>query len=233
MTALIANMIGRNESGKYLHQVLNRLRDQVDIIVFTDDCSDDDTLEIAKSYGAVTFEMSEPTFRINEGRLRQKSWDNLTTVVPESDCFVLAIDCDEELFETKYELRDLISQKNYDVISIEFFHMWNENQFRIDQAWRPHPSSRLFRFYPNGQFLDRQLACGSEPTYIQPLIRNGSYLRDSGLLMKHLSYIKDEDKKDKHNRYMELDGGAFHNNAHILSIMDENPTLIDWMWRSV
>jgi hypothetical protein len=46
--------------------------------------------------------------------------------------------------------------------------------------------------------------------------------------MKHLSYIKDEDKKAKFDRYMKLDGGAFHANNHILSIMDEDPVLVDW-----
>lgn len=227
---IVANVVGRNESESYLTQVLTRLKSQVDMIVFTDDCSDDSTPDIAASLGAKVFQMPEPTFRVNEGRLRQQSWNNLQTVIPTEDCFILAIDCDEQLYATRYTLEEIACQDNYQVINIEFYHMWNETHFRIDKAWRPHPSSRLFRYYPGGQFLDRQLACGSEPTYIQPLIRSGSYLRDSGLSMKHLSYVKDVDKKAKYDRYMALDGGAFHANAHIISIMDQEPELIEWRW---
>lgn len=227
---IIANMIGRNEANSYLKPVLERLSKQVDLIVFTDDASDDDTPEIAESYGAKVFRMPEPTFRVHEGRIREQSWQNLESVLPSQDAFILAIDCDEQLFETRYELRDLVKQDNYWVINIEFYHMWNETQFRVDKAWRPHQSTRLFRYMPDGHFLDRQLACGSEPTYVQQLIRSGLYLRESGLAMKHLSYIRDEDKKAKFQRYSEIDGGAFHANDHILSIMDSNPSLYDFPW---
>jgi len=227
---IIANMIGRNESDKYLHRVLGRLRTQVDTIVFTDDCSDDDTAEIAASYDAHVFKMNQPTFKVHEGALRQQSWINLESVLDGDDYFVLAIDCDEMLYETTVSLEDLAQQDRYPVISIEFYHMWNENQFRIDKAWKPHPSTRFFRYFPGGTFAQRQLACGSEPTYVPDLARRGQFMADSGLVMKHLSYIEDADKKDKYDRYMALDGGAFHANTHIQSIMDENPVLADWKW---
>lgn len=227
---IVANMIGRNEAESYLVPVLERLSKQVDMIVFTDDKSEDDTPNIAERFGARVFQMPEPTFSNNEGRIRQQSWENLQTVIPTEDCFILAIDCDEMLYQTRYTLEQLALQDSYQVINIEFFHMWNEDQFRVDKAWRPHPSSRMFKYLPGGNFLDRQLACGSEPTYVQQLIRSGLFLKDSGLCMKHLSYIKDDDKKSKFDRYMKLDGGAFHANAHILSIMDEDPQLIDWAW---
>ena len=37
-----------------------------------------------------------------------------------------------------------------------------------------------------------------------------------------------EDKKAKFERYSSLDGGEFHQLAHINSIVDENPVLINW-----
>ena len=46
--------------------------------------------------------------------------------------------------------------------------------------------------------------------------------------MKHLGYVKDEDKISKHQRYSTLDGGEFHALDHINSIVDPNPVLIDW-----
>jgi glycosyltransferase involved in cell wall biosynthesis len=50
---IIAQMVGRNESSKYLKDVLKRIRDQADLIIFTDDCSDDNTAEIAGQYAEV------------------------------------------------------------------------------------------------------------------------------------------------------------------------------------
>ena len=58
---IIAQMVGRNESSKYLKEVLERLKQQVDKIVFTDDCSEDDTAEIAALYAHV-YVNEEPLF---------------------------------------------------------------------------------------------------------------------------------------------------------------------------
>lgn len=230
MAKIVANMIGRNESDKYLKRVLARVAEQVDLITFTDDCSTDDTAAIAESFGAKVMVMPEPTFSTNEGKLRQASWEHLEGSITHDDHWhVLAIDCDEMLYETKHTLRDLIETR-FQVFNITFFHMWNENQFRFDKAWHPHNSSRFFKYHPNGFFLDRALACGSEPTYVQQLIRQGYFMEDSGLLMKHLSYILDEDKQAKYERYAKIDGGAFHANAHIESILDTSPALADWIW---
>lgn len=230
MVKIVANLIGRNESDKYLRPVLERVAKQVDLITFTDDCSTDDTADIAASYGAKVFRMNEPTFSSNEGKLRQASWEHLERqITPGDEWYVLAIDCDEMLFQTTHTLHDLAAT-NSKVFNIIFFHMWNETQFRYDKAWRPHPSSRFFQYLPGGFFLDRALACGSEPTYVQQLIRQGYYMEDSGLLMKHLSYIKDEDKQAKYDRYAKIDGGAFHANTHLESILDTNPSLADWNW---
>jgi glycosyltransferase involved in cell wall biosynthesis len=229
MTKIIANMVARNEAENYLPQVLERLSKQVDLICFTDDCSDDDTINIARQYTDHIFTMKEPTFVQHEGRLRQAAWENLENVIgSDHDFFVLAIDADEMLYDTKHPLRSLIDQSRFDVINVSFYHMWNETQFRVDKAWRPNDSLRLFRYYPFGFFSDRRLACGSEPTYVITKFKEGRYLSSSGLFMKHLSYIKDEDKRIKYERYSKLDGGEFHANAHIESIMDPNPDLRDW-----
>ena len=69
-------MVGKNESGRFLDKVLERLSTQVDKIVFTDDCSDDDTVEIASKYAEV-FSSSEAMFEKHEGHLRLNAWKNL------------------------------------------------------------------------------------------------------------------------------------------------------------
>lgn len=229
MTKIVANIVGKNEEAHYLKPMLERVAKQVDLITFTDDCSDDDTAHIAKICGARVFKMPQPTFNTHEGRLRQASWMHLETQITQDEpWWVLAIDCDEMLYEHGNTLRNISDMEQYDVANVTFFHMWNEDHFRIDKAWAPHPSTRFFRHFPGGQFADRQLACGSEPIYVSQLARTSKYNFESGLVMQHLSYIKDEDKQAKYDRYAKIDGGAFHANAHIESILDKDPTLSKW-----
>lgn len=226
---LIAQMIGRNESERYLKQVLARLVPLVDVVCFTDDCSDDDTPQIAKDMGCKVFQMDKPTFTVHEGELRKTAWDfmcNEVNPVSGQD-WVLAIDCDEELYGTEH-LGEMLSQNEHDVLGIAFYHMWNATQFRIDKAWSPTMSSRLFRYFNAPSWNMRRLACGAEPEYVQRLIRAQRFNTRTGLRMKHLGYMKDEDKPAKYDRYMALDKGEFHALAHLESILDNEPVLIDW-----
>lgn len=224
---IYAQMIGRNESSRFLEDVLYRLSSQVDRIIFTDDCSEDDTLEIAAKYAEV-FQTPKPMFTEHEGQLRAFAWGNLNKFAKTGD-WIIAIDCDEKLFHVEdLEIKDVLSQSPFDVVNVRFYHMWNETQYRVDKLWTPTNSSRIFRFLENGGFQNRKLACGSEPTYVREWLSKRNFWTDSRLVMQHLGYIRDEDKLAKWKRYSELDGGEFHNLNHINSIVDQNPVLIDW-----
>lgn len=224
---IIAQMIGRNESSRFLVDVLERLSTQVDKIIFTDDCSDDDTPEIASKYAEV-FKTPEQLFNVHEGKLRAFAWSNLTKFASVGD-WVIAIDCDEKLFHTEeLVIRDVLDSSPFDVVNVRFYHMWNEYQYRVDKLWAPTNSSRIFRYMEDGAFLNRELACGSEPTYVRDWIGKRNFWVDSNLVMQHLGYIRDEDKLSKYERYSNIDGGKFHNLNHINSIVDENPVLISW-----
>lgn len=224
---IIAQMIGKNESSRFLEDVLVRLSEQVDKIVFTDDCSTDDTPNIAAKYAEV-FQTPEPLFNTHEGKLRAFAWGNLEKFANMGD-WVVAIDCDEMLHHVDGEdLRSVLAKSAHDVVNVRFYHMWNDKQYRVDKLWAPNNSTRIFRYMTNGGFLNRELACGSEPTYVVEWYRQRNYWLNSGLIMQHLGYIKDQDKIDKYNRYSQIDGGKFHNLNHINSILDKDPVLIDW-----
>ena len=60
---IYAQMVGRNEEERFLEQVLERLSQQVDGIVFTDDCSTDNTKEIL---GGAQAYASRRGFVVNE-----------------------------------------------------------------------------------------------------------------------------------------------------------------------
>jgi len=224
---IFAQMIGRNESSRFLEEVLEKLSTQVDKIIFTDDCSTDNTPQIAAKYAEV-FQTPEQLFTQNEGKLRAFAWANLEKYAEIGD-WVVAIDCDEKLFHTNdLPIRDVLATSPFDVVNVRFYHMWNNTQYRVDKLWTPNNSTRIFRFVENGAFLNRKLACGSEPSYVRDWINKRNYWLNSNLIMQHLGYINDTDKKIKHARYSELDGGEFHQLEHINSIVDENPVLIDW-----
>ena len=220
-------MIGRNESSRFLEDVLQRLSTQVDKIIFTDDCSTDNTMEIAARYAEV-FQTPEQLFNVHEGKLRAFAWGNLEKFASVGD-WVVAIDCDEKLYHSDdMPIKDVLSTSPFDVVNVRFYHMWNETQYRVDKLWTPNNSTRIFRYLENGGFNNRQLACGSEPTYVGEMIARKNYWVNSKLMMQHLGYIKDEDKISKHERYSQLDGGAFHQLDHINSIIDNDPVLISW-----
>lgn len=224
---IYAQMVGRNESKKYLESVLERLSQQVDKIIFTDDCSDDDTPEIAAKYAEV-FVNSEPMFTTHEARLRATAWGNLEKFAKTGD-WVVAIDCDEMLHHKDgEEIRNVLSASPYDVVNVRFYHMWSEDHYRVDKLWAPNNSTRIFRYKEGAGFLNKALACGSEPTYVMQWVRLRNYWVDSGLIMQHLGYIKDEDKAYKYERYSTIDRGEYHNINHINSIVDKDPVLIKW-----
>lgn len=220
-------MVGRNESSRFLEPVLQRLSEQVDKIIFTDDCSDDNTADIAAKYAEV-FKTPEQLFNKHEGQLRAFAWNNLSKFAKSGD-WIIAIDCDEKLYHLQnMEIRSVLDASEFDVVNVRFYHMWNEHQYRVDKLWVPNNSSRIFRYKEDAEFYDRALACGSEPTYVVRWMQQRNYWKDSNLVMQHLGYILDEDKKAKFERYSKLDGGKFHNIDHINSIVDENPVLIKW-----
>jgi len=224
---IIAQMVGKNESNRFLEPVLQRLSTQVDKIIFTDDCSDDDTAEIASKYAEV-FKTDKTLFTENEGNLRSNAWRNLEKFAKEGD-WIVAIDCDEMLYQDRdLDLKYVLDQSPYDVVNVRFYHMWNETQYRVDKLWAPNNSSRIFRYRDNGTFFDKKLACGSEPTYVVQWVRQRNYFLHSGLMMQHLGYARDEDKVSKYNRYISIDKGEFHNLQHIESIMDTNFVLVNW-----
>lgn len=222
-------MVARNEEHRYLKDVLIHLRDIVDKIVFTDDASNDNTADLALSLGCNVFVNPESLFEQNESILRTRAWENLSQFAKPGD-WILCIDADEMLWSNKPDLKlgKLLAQQQYDVLNIVFYHMWNDTHFRVDKAWAPTRSYRLFRYYLGGRFKPKKLACGSEPTYVETLIRRGRYMIDTDLIMQHWGYAKDEDKKLKYDRYMSLDKGNFHSLAHLESILDPNPVLEEW-----
>lgn len=230
MSKLIGHMVGRNEADRYLVPVLNRLATFVDEIVFVDDASEDNTYQIAQRFGANVYHVDSslgPNWERSEGAFREFAWQKCLESHAKIGDWILAIDCDELLYGIEH-LPDLMRNPNYDVLGITFYHMWTPTQYRVDKAWKPTLSSRLFKYFPGGHYRQRDLACGAEPTYVQDLIQAGRFNAHTGLRMKHLGYEDDAAKKAKYDRYMRLDNGQYHAIQHLESILDPHPELVEW-----
>ncbi len=233
MYKFIAQMIGRNEAQRYVREVLEHLTPLVDMIVYTDDASQDATPDIFREFGAHVYRNLESLFGVHEGQLRQSAWGNLSQHAQVGD-WILAIDCDEKLFATdpSRSLYDMLQNKQYHALAVMFVHMWNERQYRTDKAWAPEPQSRIYRFANGSPFSDNKMACGSAPEYVRLMELTGKVWSDTGLVMQHLGYMRESDRREKHDRYMEIDGGRFHSLPHLQSILDPHPTLASWEFGS-
>ena len=224
---IIAQIVARNEESRYLEKVLKNVSQHVDKIVFTDDCSTDNTAEIAAGYAHV-YKNKESLFAVHEGQLRYGAWKNLENHAKVGD-WILAIDADEMLFtKDNKSLSEVLATSAFDVVNVRRYEMWNDTQYRADKMWAPHNTFRIFRFLKQGVYKDKKLACGSEPTYVEDWVRRRNYWLHSEIFMQHLGYARDEDKQAKYDRYMTLDKGQFHNIVHLESIIDKNPVLLNW-----
>lgn len=229
---LLSIMPVYNEADRHLEDVLRHWIDVIgkeNVFVY-DDRSTDKTFEIVSDMGIVGVmrEPDVPSFTQHEGGYRQWGWKAFQSLMhPEEGDWVLAQDADEKLYGTA-TLHQLLNV-DVDVLGVKFVHMWNATHYRVDKAWAPNISSRLFRYRRDGAFSSRRLACGSEPDYVQQSIRAGRVQWQTPLIMQHLGYERDEDKKAKYQRYSHLDGGEFHADHHIESILDPSPTLVPWI----
>lgn len=222
---IYALIVARNEEHRYLEIALKRLSEQVDRIIFTDDCSTDNTVNIASKYCTV-YSTKENLFIKNEAQLRTEAWQNLSNHAKPGD-WVVAIDADEILYCLNNEsLRDILKMSPYDVVCVKRVELWNSESIRVDKLWGIQMTQRIFRYAPDGVYEDKALACGSEPTYVKKWFQKKNYWLHNDIRMVHLGYVRDEDKKEKYERYMELDNGKYHNKDHLVSIMDQNPVLL-------
>jgi len=82
---------------------------------------------------------------------------------------------------------------------------------------------RLFRYRPGGVFKDKEMACGSEPTYVEDAGPSGWYHQKEAVLL-HYGYAFPEDQRAKYARYNTVAG---HSDQHIQSIA-QPPVLARW-----
>jgi len=225
---IIVPVLVRNEANRNLDLFLKTTSIFADKIIILDDCSDDNTIDICKEYKKVEiFEspFSIPMFSIDESKLRSHLWDRVRLIAKEGD-WIFSLDADEIVSKNFINLKDKIiedcNKNKYDWITFHLCDMWNEKQYRVDGYWSPL-FRRFFRFKDLEYGKNAKLHVGSLPKYADESKNGTSY---SNVKIKHLSYIKDEDKEKKYNFYIKNTFGF--NFLHALTIKDKNPRLVEY-----
>lgn len=232
MTRIIAHFVVKNEAERFLAAALASASEICDDVFVFDDQSTDDTVKIAKKYGAVCVRSSPTSFMDNESSFRQEAWDAMATTlnpVAGKD-WVMCLDADEVLASQRDNEReglgDLIRRaeaEGADAVDMridEIFKVDRGQLFRrVDGFWGDIHGTRLVRFGP-GAFSSKKMGGGSTPRPERPPV--DARKAEPGIL--HFGYVLEKDRMDKFERYSSTKRNG-HASSHVRSIMAE-PILV-------
>jgi hypothetical protein len=141
------------------------------------------------------------------------------------DDIVVVLDADEELraidgSPARPVLETLDASDQPGPWPVQFWHLWapDGTQHRVDPLWQPSVGHRLYRHQKGLRVSERAIACPAIPV---PQPRSAPYVQ---LGVAHWGYARPHDRIRKHEYYMRVDGGRYHNLSHLESIVTE-PTL--------
>jgi glycosyltransferase involved in cell wall biosynthesis len=223
------SMIVKNEEGRYLSRVLNRLNGHIDEAVIIDDGSTDHTINICRAklrdIPLHIIQNGKSMFE-NEWALRKKQWDETIKTNPD---WILNLDADELLDNSFWETAgELINNRDCDIYCFRLYDMWDETHYREDDHWNAHKSYRpfLLRYQPDFHYTWKETPqhCGRFPGNTSSFERADCQSR-----IKHMGWATKETRAEKFKRYTLLDPDALYGiRAQYDSIQDENPHLIRW-----
>ncbi len=222
-------MCVKNESERYLKEVLKDAKYYIDEAVIIDDASTDDTysmcLDLLKGIPVKIIKNTSSKF-YNGTELREQLWEELIKTSPE---WILFLDADQ-MFEPKFknEIQKLISQDEIDVFCFREFDFWQDNYYRSDPYWASHQTYKpfLMRYRKNFDYkwIWHPFHWGRIPYNVMQLPNAISQLR-----IMHYGYAKQDDRLAKIKRHKDLDpDNKFGITSRLNSILDENPQLYPW-----
>ncbi|MEK3750947.1 glycosyltransferase [Paenibacillus sp. FSL E2-8871] len=227
---LTLTMVVKNESGRFLRQVLEEHRKYIDEAVIIDDGSTDNSaaicLEVLEGIPVHLVHNTISKFS-NEIELRKQQWEEVLKTKPE---WILSLDADE-IFEASFaaNIEPLLYADEVDLFCFRLYDLWNATHYREDIYWRSHLNYRpfLLRYKEDFNYVwnESPQHCGRFPENVFELPHQLSNLR-----LKHLGWSKAEFRLEKYLRYMLLDpDGQYGWKEQYLSILDEHPHLIPWV----
>lgn len=228
-------MVGTGERDRYLNITVVALLEFCDQVCVVDE-STDGSGDLAAGLGA-TVERAEPgAFFAHEGRARQLLLD---IVFEQAPSHALIVDADE-LVSDGQALR-AACESRCPIVSLQMQEIWTVDAdglaIRVDGGWREHPVPVCFqvpdRRDASWRIQERALACGREPVAIRQLVQQQCW-EPSGVDLLHLGWSNVAERQARYDRYVAHDGGRFHANSHLQSIMwpDQRVQLTRRPWPS-
>lgn len=216
---LVASAIVRNEADRYLLMWLRHLLTFCDEVRLLDDGSTDMTREIAGSYPDVHVQANQgPAFFEDESEARNSL---LRWTMRGEPTYVLSIDADEFIGDT-VACREAAIQ-GHPVYSLTMREVWKVDGaqvgVRVDGAWGDRYCPILWKapsMLHGSRWLipRRKLACGREPLHVR---RAPS--KRTGVGIYHFGWTRVADRERRAQRYFDNDGGRFHADKHLQSIL--------------
>lgn len=218
---LVASMIVKDEMSRYLPLAVEHLATFCDEIRVLDDGSTDGGYEWMLAHPKVyVLTNAGPTFFEHEGRARQALLEWTFEAQPN---YVLSIDADEFVGEPTI-IRGVISSLNAPAVyTLQMEEVWGADagylNIRTDHQWKPRPCPILWRgpgrqSASDWRIPDVQLACGREPLRVRR-----TRAIPSGASVFHFGWANRAEREVRAQRYFDHDGGKFHKNAHLQSIL--------------
>ncbi len=222
---LVASLIVRDELDRYLRPCITSLLSFVDEVRVLNDHSTDGSDEWLREQPRVhlTDSRAEPMFE-HEGAARNAL---LQWTFQAKPTHVLAIDADEFVTDGAAIRAACETNAGRGSWSLGMEEVWRADErnlwIRQDGGWKAQErgipilwQAPRARVGATGawQIPMRQLACGREPAAVR---RFRPIPSGSGLL--HFGWSCKADRAERYQRYVDHDGGRFHNRAHLDSIM--------------
>jgi len=220
-------MCAFNEAHRYLKECIEASGEFADKVLLIDDCSTDETADVARAAGAHVIKVEKNMAGQSENMLRSFMWQCVDKIAPD---WVFLLDADE-MFEKSApaRLKEMMDTCKKDVHAFRFpiLHMWGDtSHYRTDGQWGGYTNIRLVKFdtelsnnFPSGRWHS-----GNVPKEYR------SNAKETNVHILHLGYVRERDRVEKYLKHMQRGGneGVGIATEHLVSILDDNPKVSKW-----
>jgi glycosyltransferase involved in cell wall biosynthesis len=192
---MILGMIRAKNADGYLPKLLTQMKIFCDGILLLDDNSVDNTVEVAREYGACV-RLNTGVLGHDEGRDRRRLHEWAAQFSPD---WIYAPDTDDLLEDGGPDLiRRLVKgaeQSGIEAFQFPYLYLWGDmKHYRVDGIYDSITAIRLFKFFPAFMPIARDvhsMAVGAE------IIGRGKFCR-SDIRLLHLGYMTAGQRSEKY-----------------------------------